>query len=50
MNGLLRIRQRYQDLPRAIKSWRTISCYNLTLPATLAPNNWPTKPESVSPA
>ncbi len=29
MNGLLRIRQRYQGLPRVIKNWRIICCYNL---------------------
>lgn len=29
MNGLLRIRQRYQGLPKVIKNWRIICCYNL---------------------
>lgn len=50
MNGLLRIRQRYRGLAQSDKSWRIISCYNRILPATLVPNNWPTKPESVSQA
>ncbi len=29
MNGLLRIRQRYQGLAQSDKNWRIIFCYNL---------------------
>lgn len=29
MNGLLRIRQRYQGLAQSDKNWRTICYYNL---------------------
>lgn len=50
MNGLLRIRQRYQGLAQSDKK---LADYLLLQPDTarhLSFSNWPTKPESVSPA